>query len=649
MRSRFRYMIVTLLVFTASLTLGYTITQAQSLSKEDRLFQSWLADNPYISDIIVDGNQFFSDSKIRSKLFSRKNTFWQALKSGSRNRILRYTINRDTLEIKYLYYREGYLNVGVDESIEMNTSDSGAIIHININEGNRFIVGRVNFQANDSLTFFGELRNIANRFRTGNPVDPIKLNEMVFDLKTGFANNGYPYAIIETAVDSSAGPQNTNISITANEGHLVRFGDVLFDNLYYYSSDLAAREIAFKKGEIYSREKILESQKRLYSTGLFNSISLDFVQQLPDSQRAVDSLNPDFRFSAVERKSHYITVKTGASQDSLRDLTWDFSAAWGKRNIFKSRRFEFSITSRFVIFTDWRVILHRYQTRFTEPRFLGLRLPLTLTARFEPGVRSQLQPYRVQTWLLALSTRKEWSEQLFAVISGEYESVNIYGVSKDQVGAIRREENISIRRKLTFILVRDTRLDKFVPKQGSFTTYYAQYVGGILSGDDSFLKLEFSWARYQRAIGSFIYATRIKGGWVKEMGKSTEVPTNDRFYLGGANTIRGFRENIIGPRIDHEDYQFEDSTNIGANSYLIFNQEMRFPILGKFWGSVFADIGNGWGSFSDFDPDDLLFAYGTGFQYLSPAGPLRLDYAHRLGNGVYAEDSRWHITILYAF
>lgn len=627
----------------------FSESQAQSLTKEDRLFQSWLADNPYISDIIIEGNQFFSDSKIRSKLFSRKNTFWQALKSGSRNKILRYTINRDTLEIKYLYYREGYLNVGIEESVSMRTSDSTAVINMIIDEGSRFIAGRVNLIANESLPFYGELRNIAGRFKTGDPIDPIKLNEIAFDLKTTFSNNGYPYALVESAIDSSTSPQNTAISITTTEGQMVHFGSVVFDSLRYYSTDLAKREIAFDEGELYSREKILESQKRLYSTSLFNSISLNFVQRAPSQQQGVDSLNPDFRFSAVERKPHYVTVKTGASQDSLQDLTWDFSAAWGKRNMFTSRRFEFSSTSRFVIFTDWRVVLHRYQMRFTEPRFLSLRLPLTLTARFEPGVRSQVQPYRVQTWLLALSTRKEWSEQLFAVISGEYENVNIYGVAEDQIEAIRKEENISVRRKLTFILIRDTRIDKFVPKQGSFTTYYAQYVGGVLRGDDSFLKLEFSWARYQKAIGSFIYASRIKGGWVKEMGESTEVPTNDRFYLGGANTIRGFRENIIGPRLNNLDYQFEDSTNIGANTYLIFNQELRFPILGKFWGSIFTDIGNGWGSFSDVDPDDLLFAYGAGLQYLSPAGPLRLDYAHHLENGVYKEDSRWHITILYAF
>jgi outer membrane protein insertion porin family len=143
-------------------------------------------------------------------------------------------------------------------------------------------------------------------------------------------------------------------------------------------------------------------------------------------------------------------------------------------------------------------------------------------------------------------------------------------------------------------------------------------------------------------VGNAIYATRLKGGWVKEFGRSHEVPINDRFYLGGANSIRGFRENSIGPRN-------ASGSNVGANAYAIFNQELRFPLFWKFWGSFFTDMGNGWESFADARPENILFSYGAGFQFVSPAGPIRLDYAHHLENGVYKEDDRLHFTILYAF
>ncbi len=642
MRGRGRSRMFALLVVLAIL-FGITpaLTKAQIPNAAHKKYQSWLAARPYISSIVISGNRFISDSKIKSQLFSRRNSFWQSLKTGSRNRVLRYTAHRDTLAIKYLYLTEGFLNVKINETFDISEMDSSAIVRINIDEGSRYLVGRVTLTANDSLAFYDELRRTVSELKTGDPVDPIKISATVFDLKTIFANNGHPYAEVEQTLDTTTGPANVLITFKAREGPLVRFGRLNIKNLSNYHPSLVRREITFKEGELYSRERIIESQKRLYSTNLFNSINLDIDRDnINGSGSGTRDTLPDFMFSAIERKPHFVSLRTGAGQDPQQDLVWDFSTAWGKRNIFRSRRAEISVQSRYIIFTQWRPLSHRFQIRYTEPWFINLRMPLTLTARFEPGVRSQLLPYRVQRWSVSLSTRKEWSEGLYAVISGEYENVNIYGIEGEEKEAI--QDTIRVRRKFTVLLVRDTRIDKFVPGSGSFTTYLMQYVGGLLGGNDSFIKLEYSWARYQTAIGRAVYATRIKTGWVKEYGDAHSVPADDRFYLGGANSIRGFRENTIGPRD-------ADDINVGANAYAVFNQEIRFPIYWRFWGSVFTDMGNGWESFSEVNFDSILFSYGTGIQFLSPAGPIRLDYAHRMENGIYKEDSRFHITILYAF
>ncbi len=640
----------------------------QLTSLEAKKYGSWLAKKPNISAINIEGNIFFSDDKIKSHLFSRKNSFWQSFKSGSRHRVLRYSTIRDTMEVKYLYLLEGFLNVKVSERFDISPNDSSAILNMTIDEGSRYLVGLTDLEANDSLSFYRELTNVAARMKMGEAVNPIKVKEIVFDLKTIYANHGYPYAVIEDHIDAQAGPSRTVITFNASEGQLVRFGDLIVTGMSTYSPYLARREVTFDNGELYSRKKIIESQKRLYSTNLFNSISLDIRRNengYEDSTGRVYT-RPDFVFSAIERRPHFISTKTGASQDSLQDLTWDFSTAWGKRNIFTSRRIELSFKFRFIIFTQWRTLYHRYQIKYTEPWFFNVRMPLTVTARFEPGVRSQLQPYRIETWSLAFSTRKEWSEKLFAIVTARYENVNIFGIAAENQTQFRSEQGISIRRKIDITVVRDTRIDKFMPKSGSFTTYFAQYVGGFLKGDDSFVKLEFSWARYQLAVGRAIYASRMKIGWVKEFGRSHEVPLNDRFYLGGANSIRGFRENSIGTRkIDLTIASIDSSivsdsivvdtayvaliSNVGAHAYTILNQELRYPLFWKFWGSLFADIGNGWDSFADVSADNILFSYGVGIQFISPAGPIRLDYAHRLENGIYKEDDRFHFTILYAF
>lgn len=646
MREHFRKMAIGLPVVLLSMV---CLAVAQTDEIRDPRYSAWLAKKPPISQINIDGNKYFSVSKIKAQLYARENSFWQALRAGSRERALRYTINRDTLGVKYLYLREGFLNVRVHENFTVSPKDSTAILNLHIDEGSHFLVGRVFLDTDSSVPFYGNLQGEVGKLKTGDPVDPIKINEMIFNIKAVFANNGYPYARIEQTIDSSTATVNSTVTFVAQAGPLVRFGSVRVKGLKHYRSYLVRREIAFKEGELYSRKKLIESQKHLYATGLFNAINLEINR----SDSTVDSLGlgnakPDFSFSAIERRPHFISVNTGAAQDPQQDLIWDMSASWGKRNIFISRRLELSADSRFIIFSQWRLLNNSFQIKYTEPWFFNIRMPLTFTGRYEPGVRSQLQNYRIQKWGISVSTRKEWSEELYALFSGEYEAVNIYGVSPQVAAAIRDSSGISIRRKLNVTLVRDTRLDKFVPKSGSYSTFFGQYVGGILGGDDSFFKLECSWARYQQAVGPFIYATRLKGGWVKEMNGSHSVPNLDRFQLGGANSIRGFKENSIGPRSANGSPTI-DSTNIGANVYAIFNQELRFPIIWRFWGSVFTDMGNGWESFSDVSPESILFSYGTGLQFLSPAGPIRLDYAHHLENGIYPEDDRFHVTVLYAF
>lgn len=632
------FFMFSLVLFSVALT-----SVAAGEEQRDRQYDLWLSRRPLISAIEIEGNNSFSDGKVKSRLFAQKNSFLHLFRSGSRNRVLRYTADRDTAEAKYLYLREGFLNIRVQEEYRLRPKDSSAIVVVTISEGERFLLSNVAIRGNSELSFFPDLIKQGNDLKSGGPIDPFAINDILFRLKTIYANNGYPYASVDFSLDSSAGPAQTAITFDTRENQLVHFGRVEINDLQRYSPYLARREFAFKEGEIYRRKKIIDSQRRLYATGLFHSINLD--TRRPDSSAAVsDSLDttPDFIFTAIERKPQFISVKTGAGQDPQQDLIWDFSLGWGKRNIFVSRRFETSFSSRYVILPEWRPLYHRYQVRYTEPWFLNIRMPLTLTGRFEPGVRSLLQDYSIQKWGVALSTRKEWSEQLYAVISGEYENVNIYGVSIDKAAVIRSEENISVRRKLTGNLIRDARRNRFMPASGSLTSYYAQFVGGVLGGDDDFIKLEFSWARYQQAYGRTVYATRVKGGWVKELGDSRSVPTDDRFYLGGANSIRGFRENSIGPRA-------EDGTNNGANAYVIFNQEIRLPLFWKVWGSIFTDLGNGWASFAKARPEDLLFSYGAGVQFISPAGPLRFDYARRVENAGYSTGDRLHVTILYAF
>jgi len=608
----------------------------------------WLRKKPVIKSIAIEGNKFYSDSRIKRVMFSREDNIIRTIKADRNRRVQKETMLRDTSEVKYLYLTSGFLAVKLREIYEPILPDSNARIVLTVDEGRQFFYGSTSLLVNPAidgdgefdLKSKGELAGIIGRVKISRPVDPFGLRQIVYDCKSYLANNGYPYARVAFSIDTVLENDRAKISFTIETDSLVHFGDVRINGAEHFDTSQVRREITFKSGDLYRRQDILESQKRLLGAG--NYLTLQMYSPAQDTADKSKRLNPDFILNLKEKKPHYLSVKTGAGQDPYKDLIWDFSAAWGKRNIFRSRQVEFSAKSSFVIFTEWRVINHSYKIKFTEPWFLGLRMPLTLTGTFEPGVRSKVQQYRIQTWSLSLETFREL-RQWFKIYNGlEYKSVNIYGLSPEDATKLRQDKGISIRQKLYTNIIRDRRDHPFIPTTGSMTTGRLEYAGGFLGGDESYYLIETSWSRYQRAWPGWISASRIKWGYVKEFGKSKSAPIDVRYYAGGANSIRGFGENDLGPKSS-------DGTPEGANVLIVGNQEFRFPLVSKFWGSLFADMGNGFLNWRDIRLNRMAITYGAGLQFISPAGPIRFDYARRIRTKFIGSGYHFHFTILYAF
>ncbi len=609
---------------------------------DDPVYQRWIRKKPRIDSIIIDVDEgsYYSRGKIRSSLFSRTSNLWRKIKSDRRIRIQRETLMRDTSEVKYLYLSAGFLGVRVRETFEPMPPDSAALIKVRIDEGRQFVYGRVEVNGSFNDKFSHDFRKIADRFKPKEPVDPFALKQATYDIKSMLANDGYPYATAEYAIDTALADNHADIAFFINADSLVHFGGVNITGADKFHESVARREITFKSGDVYQRKDIINSQKRLLQTG--NYLTLQLYRAARDSAHDADRLNPDFILSLREKNPHYVSIKTGAAQDSIKDLTWTLSGSWGKRNVLRSRRLELSAEVSSVVLTDWRIFNHSYTIRFVEPWFLGLRMPLTLTGSVSPEIQDRVESYRIGSWRLAASTTRKLGNKINVLTGFEYKSVKISGLSEEDQVLLKQEEELSNRRKLYLTVQRDSRDNILMPTDGSVSRLNYEYVGGFLSGDNSYTYGEASWSRYRKVWPGWIQATRIKAGYVKEFGSSETVPVDARFYIGGANSIRGFRENQLGPLL-------EENKPEGANIIVICNHEYRYPIFGKFWGSIFGDMGNGFRNQEEIAWDHLALSYGLGIQFISPAGPIRFDYARRVKTSAYSSGYRFHFTILYAF
>ncbi|HUV31157.1 MAG TPA: BamA/TamA family outer membrane protein [Acidobacteriota bacterium] len=631
---------------------GMLLTVAFSLARaDDRATLRWIRSKPPIDSIAVEGNAYFKDSEIRKRMYSRAGNLWRVIRGDRRYRVQRETYRRDTLEVKYLYLSNGFLAVHVSESFEVLGLDSAALVRVVIDEGRQFRYGPKTVTGDAAHNFMFYCQKIADRLKDGEPINSFDLRQAVFDMKTHLANNGYPYARVAYDLDTTSPGELTPIAFTLEPDSLVRFGEVTVEGTEEFPEYTARRELKIRPGSLYRREDILGSQRRLFESGYFSTL------QLKMAQNTADRLRPDFVLRVRERKSRFMTFRTGAGQSPVRDLIWDVSAGFGKRNFLGSRRYELLADYSFSVGTDSRLITHRYRLRFTEPWFLGFRMPLSLTFEVQPRKKDATNNFDKRAWAVSASTRMRFGEKLLAGLGIEFQYVKISGVPEAQILTLKKLTENRERRKIFAQIRRDSRDDLFIPRRGVVADLSAQFFGGFLGGSENFVKVQAAWSRYGVFWPGWIAATRIMGSRSQAFGESDEVPLDEVIYLGGANTIRAFAENQLG-RFTVADLP------VGPRYTFVFNQEFRWrtlqvfkviPVLSSLmrsfplWQSVFFDMGNGFRSRREMSFNNMAFSYGTGIQIVSPAGPIRVDYARRIPNESFGFDERWHFTILYAF
>ena len=173
----------------------------------------------------------------------------------------------------------------------------------------------------------------------------------------------------------------------------------------------------------------------------------------------------------------------------------------------------------------------------------------------------------------------------------------------------------------------DRRDDPFNATRGWFASISAERLSLFASDSDS-VKLLSSYYHYQ-PLGRFTAASAVRAG----MSFVDPLLFSERFFAGGADTVRGYAQNTLGP----QDFGRAAS---GGNALLVLNQELRAPLYKWLKGVVFVDAGNVYlakrPTFSD-----LQIGYGAGIRLDTPFSILRVDFAVPGGGGT----RRWYIGI----
>jgi len=549
--------------------------------------------------------RFFGNKAFSSWRLNRK------IKIGKGDAYIKERLDED-IERLYLFYKEnGYAMVFIDEP-KIDFSKDGIIIDITIHEGSKYKVGRIKIEGN-TLFSYNEIIGLM-KIKEGEPYNVKRLEESFQNIARLYYDKGYIAAGI-IPEETLRKDKTIDLKIYIDEGGLSYIAAIKITGNTKTKENVIRRELFIKEGDLLLWENVRASKQRLSLLGYFEDVGIDI---LPTDEK--------------NKKVVQINVKEGKRGTAIFGLSYTSqygiigSLQANLINLF-GRGYSTSIKA------DFGKKMTNYELSFDDPWFLGKPISLGIGLWNQRLERDDYTEQREGGYLSLGKPFRKFNRAYLKYKLNRNRFVDVKGSAPSDVKEWKNEwgDKYSLESSIETGVIRDTREPNiFDPEKGAKISLSSQFAGGVLGGDINFYKPDFEASWYIPSLWKFILCLHTNFGFIE--GK--KIPDSNKFYLGGARTIRGYSERSIHP-----------STG-GGDSFLLLNAEYRLPIGKGLSLGTFLDSGNTW---KKGDEELLSLFYGAGFgvKFTSPIGPLRFDYAWPLSGE--KKGPQFHFTIGESF
>jgi len=384
--------------------------------------------------------------------------------------------------------------------------------------------------------------------------------------------------------------------------------------------------LANTEGAPFSMTKLLDTQQALARLGVFDRIDVTTFETDPEtmSRSVIVTVSEGRPWGLTYAVGAEYNPQTNASLDSQLSLRLSLAVTYA--NLF-GRALEVGVEGR-ISNSDPRII---FTAR--DRSLFGGKVPLSLAVYQTQDVPSPA--YDVKRSGTFLQGEYRLSKTLRTGLRLQYELVEPSadpGLGADQRG--NTESRIaSVSGGVTW----DKRDDPLNPRSGFLLGTDLKYAFPLFAADAHFFKF-LSQASLYRPYGKTRFAFSLRGGVIWNYAPCTDptgencapnliVPVPERFFAGGSSTHRAFTRDNLG--IPGETLN-EDQIGTGGTVLLIGNVEWRIPVASGFEIALFVDAGNTWANPTNVNLGEIRTGAGIGLHYLTPVGPLRLEYGVKL-------------------
>lgn len=616
-----------------------------------------------IKEIFIEGNEALSDKKVRRLMKDTKQKrFYNIFKTS---KLVKPAFKKDKQAIIDKYNAKGYRDAKIISDSIQKIDDKNIQLFLKISEGKQYYFGKIKWVGNTKYTN-EELDRILN-IDEGEVFNQELMDQRIFmdpngrDISSLYLDQGYLFFqpdVVEVGVRNDS----IDFEIRLREGKQATINSITITGNTKTNDHVILREIRTRPGELFSRADIIRTQRELAQLGYFNQETLG-VNPIPNQENGT----VDIEYVVEERPSDQIELSggwgAGRVVGSLGVSFNNFSA----RNFFKKGAWQplpagdgqkLSLRAQ----SNGRYF-QSYNASFTEP-WLGGRKPNSLSVSVyhsnqtngldkkvldsEGEMVDNPERYAIQTSgaSVGLGRRLEVPDDFFTLYNEvSYQYYTLQNAGSNFIFSNGFANSLSFKT----VLARNSIDAPIYPRSGSQTSLSVQFTPpyslfqpdkdyDAISAQEKYKYIEYhkwkfntSW--FTSIAGDLVLNTKMGFGVLGQYNQSLGQSPFERFYLGG-DGLSGFaldgREIIALRGYGNGDL----SPSTGATIVNKYTMELRYPVSlnpsATIYGLAFAEAGNSWAAFNDFNPFEVKRAAGVGVRIFMPMfGLLGLDWGYR--------------------
>ena len=604
-----------------------------------------------INQINIFGAQAFSEKKLKRQLKETKEKkFFRIFKTS---KFIQESFEEDLEQVIALYKEKGYRDARIIKTEKRDHTKKTLDLDIIIEEGIQYYFRDIDWLGNTKYKseYLDQLLGI----QSGDLFDEKMMNERLqmsmsgTDISSLYMDDGYLFFNIDP-VEILVEEDSIDFEIRIYEGKQATINKVTVVGNTKTNEHVIMREIRTKPGELFRRSDIIRSQEELNRLNYFNPQTLG-VNPKPDPQTG----NVDIEYSVEEKPSDQIELQGGWGAGRMMGtfgVTFNnFSvknildkSTWSPLPSGDGQRISLRASSNGSYYQN-------YSFSFTEP-WLGGNKPNSLTFSAYHSIQDystaeQDNRMDITGINIGLGKRLKWPDDYFSMS----QSISFQKYDLKNRTLVTGFDN-GISKNLTYkvVLSRSSVFDPVFPKTGSKFTFTGDFTPPYsLFNDKDYanmtLKEKYEWLEYYKIklngtwyanpFADLVVKAHSEFGLLSAYNSDIGIPPFERFYVGGSGLTSGYNLNAretVGLR-GYNDGMVSNHLEGGASIYSKYILELRYPLSlnpsSTIYATAFAEAGNAWGQFNDFNPFQVKRSMGMGVRIFMPMfGLLGFDFAY---------------------